>query len=123
MDSLYSKMQSDDSEELFRRYMVVGPELRNGYDLIGIVGAFKLAEAGHQRAIIQNIRALEETCHGGRLELVDLIIQAAEAHGGQVNWNDELTGACCSSDMELMRLVIKRGAKYCGWCLKPAAKH
>jgi hypothetical protein len=73
---------SEDSEELFRRYDIVGPELRNGYGLVGIVSVYRLAELGHQRDILYNLRGyrdiMEAICgafSGDQKELALLMIQ------------------------------------------------
>jgi hypothetical protein len=38
---------SEDSEELFRRYKIIEPELRNGYDLLSILDGPELCDAGY----------------------------------------------------------------------------
>jgi hypothetical protein len=103
---------SEDSEELFRRYEIVGPELRNGYDLIGIVSVYKLAEVGRRKDLLRSIRndsdmleALNGACFGGQKELVLLMIQ-----WGANNWDRGFANACLGGQREMALLMIQRGA-------------
>jgi hypothetical protein len=114
----YGLMNSCDSEELFWRYNIIGPENAAGTcSLVGIVHIHRLAEAGRQEDVLESIRNGERTddglwgaCYGGHKELALLMIQKIESSGIRIivefNWG--LSAACYGGHEELALLMIRK---------------
>jgi hypothetical protein len=108
----------EDSEELYRKYDIVGPENTTHVpSLVGIVEIYKLAIAGRRKDVLESARYREcadrglcGACVGGHEELVLLIIQMVESSGGTVNFNWGLSGACWVGHNELALMMIEKGA-------------
>jgi hypothetical protein len=117
----------EDSEELYRRYEIVGPGVD---ELFGIVGIYELARAGRTEDVLEGIQthwdlslAFDGACHGGHKELVKLLIRKIRSSGNKVTWDTGLTEACRGGSKELALLMMENGAREFGWGLEEACRN
>jgi hypothetical protein len=113
----------EDSEELYRRYDVVGPGVD---ELFGIVRIYELAMAGRTEDVLECLRngenihkGLEGACYGGHMKLVELMIEMG-ASGGDMDFDRGLESACFSGQKEMVEFMIERGAKNLNYGLEIA---
>ncbi len=64
-------------------------------------------------------RGLEICCKNGNMEFVKFMVNDHDTshYAGAINWNIGLSGACRGEQEEMAKLMIEKGADYCG-CFK-----
>jgi hypothetical protein len=112
MDSYLTRMHSNDSEELYRKYGIINQgEADEMFDIVGIYG---LAKAGRSKDVLESARysgyfdvGMAGACRGGHKDLVLLMISS----GRVTNFNWGLDEAYRGGHEELAFLMIENGAR------------
>jgi len=114
---------NDISQQNGIQFRETDPLLLRGSDKIMYFGGFNnsLRNIYYGKSLNERCNLLwgfYGACHGGHIETVNYFIDK-----GIDDWNGGLTCACWNKQLEIIELMISKGATKCIWCNKEVLEH